>query len=137
MFFITNILLFYFAGKYYHRKDRRALLPAQQQVGTGLDGGARRGDDRHHHLRAQRMEPSLLPPPAGTPKGGALRAAVQLDHPLPGTGWPLGRYGFRLISDNNPLGIVTENSIKARLEELATIVAAEEEAGGAEGILPR
>ncbi len=56
-FVITNILLFYFAGKYVYRQGPpRVLAAAQQQAGADLDGDPCRCTGRDHHLRSQYLE---------------------------------------------------------------------------------
>lgn len=127
VFFLTNILLFYFAGKYYHRKDRRAyyyphnnkwelgwtIVPAVVMIGIIIYG-------------LSVWNRIVAPPPAGTPQVELYAQQFNWTARYPGPDGRLGATDFRLINDNNPLGIVTENSIRTRLEELAVLVEADE-----------
>ena len=119
-FAVTNILLFYFAGKYYHRKDRKAyyyphnnkwelawtIVPAIFMIGIiiyGLDVWNR-----------------ITEPAADSmPKMELYAQQFNWTARYPGPDGRLGATDFRLINDaNNPLGIVTPESIARRLEEL-------------------
>ena len=134
-FFITNILLFYFAGKYYHRADRRAyfyphnnkwelgwtIVPAVVMIGIIIYG-------------LSVWNRITTPSPAGTPEVELYAQQFKWIARYPGPDGALGATDFRLINATNEVGIVTPESIKARLEELAGEVAAEkkklEEEGG-------
>ncbi len=127
VFFLTNILLFYFAGKYYYRKDRRAyyyphnnkwelgwtVVPAVVMIGIIIYGLAV-------------WNRIVAPPPAGTAQVELYAQQFNWTARYPGPDGKLGATDFRLINDNNPLGIVTEASIQTRLDELATTIAASE-----------
>lgn len=119
MFFFTNTLLFYFAGKYYFRKDRVAkwyphnnklelawtVAPAvflAVIVITGLNAW-------------QDITAKAAP---GTPEVELYAKQFDWTARYPGKDGVLGATDFRLINDNNPLGIVTEKSIATRLGEL-------------------
>lgn len=119
VFFITNILLFYFAGKYYHRRDRKAhwyphnnkwevawtVVPAIVMMGIIVYG----------LITWNRIMKPASP--------DALKVEIyakQFDWTMryPGPDGILGATDYRLINDNNPLGIVTASSIATRLKEL-------------------
>ena len=126
VFFITNTLLFYFAGKYYHRADRRAyyyphnnkwelgwtVVPAVVMIGIIIYG-------------LSVWNRITAPVPAGTPKVELYAQQFKWIARYPGKDGQLGATDFRLINDQNELGIVTPASIQSRLEELSTQVAAE------------
>ncbi len=134
-FFITNILLFYFAGKYYHRADRRAyfyphnnkwelgwtVVPAVVMIGIIIYG-------------LNVWNRITAPAPANTPKVELYAQQFKWIARYPGTDGKLGATDFRLINGTNELGIVTPASIKVRMEELAVQIAEEkkkmEEEGG-------
>ena len=133
-FFITNILLFYFAGKYYHRADRRAyyyphnnkwelgwtIIPAVVMIGIIIYG-------------LNVWNRITAPAPAGTPKVELYAQQFKWIARYPGKDGQLGATDFRLINDQNELGIVTPEAIKARIEELSTQVAAEKKRLADEG----
>lgn len=119
MFFFTNTLLFYFAGKYYFRKDRVAkwyphnnklelawtVAPAiflAVIVITGLNA----------------WQDITAPAVKGTPEVELYAKQFDWTARYPGKDGVLGATDFRLINDNNPLGIVTEKSIATRMGEL-------------------
>lgn len=125
-FFLTNTLLFYFSGKYYFRKDRWAyyyphnnkwelawtIVPSVVLIGIIIYG-----------LTVwNRITTAAVP---GTPEVELYGKQFDWTARYPGKDGRLGATDFRLINDNNPLGIVTPASIATRLEELK----AEEEAG--------
>lgn len=126
VFFITNILLFYFAGKYYHRADRRAyyyphnnkwelgwtVVPAVVMIGIIIYG-------------LSVWNRITTPSPAGTPEVELYAQQFKWIARYPGPDGKLGATDFRLINGTNEVGIVTPESIKARLEELASEIAAE------------
>jgi heme/copper-type cytochrome/quinol oxidase subunit 2 len=107
--------LFYFAGKYYHRPGppRLLVLSAQQQAWelgwTVVPAVVMIG---RHHLRSFRVEPKIT---ARLPRA---RMEVELyakqfnwTARYPGKDKQLGATDFRLINANNPLGIVTANTV--------------------------
>jgi cytochrome c oxidase subunit 2 len=126
-FFITNILLFYFAGKYYFRKDRRAyyyphnnkwelawtLVPAVVMIGIIIYGLAV-------------WNRIVAPAPAGTPKVELYAQQFNWTARYPGKDGKLGATDFRLINESNPMGIVTPKAIKTRIDELLAEAVAEE-----------
>lgn len=126
VFFITNVLLFYFAGKYYFKKDRRAyyyphnnklellwtVVPAVVMIGIIIYG-------------LSVWNRITAAPPAGTPTVELYAQQFNWTARYPGKDGKLGATDFRLINESNPLGIVTDASIKSRLAELATQVEAE------------
>ncbi len=119
VFFITNTLLFWFAGKYYFRKDRRAfyyphnnrlevywtVVPAVVLIGIIIYG-----------LLIWNRITAPAPPDAVVME----LYAKQFDWTAryPGKDGVLGATDYRLINDVNPLGIVTETTIATRLLEL-------------------
>ena len=125
VFFITNIALFWFAGKYYHRKDRKAfwyphnntieiwwtVVPAVVMMGIIVYG---------------LITWNRIMKPASPDALYVELYAKQFDWTARYTGADgvLGATDYRLINDVNPLGIVTEKAIATRLEELATEKAA-------------
>lgn len=125
VFFITNILLFWFAGKYYHRKDRTAywfphnnkweiawtVVPAIVMMGIIVYG----------LITWNRI---MVKAPAGTAQVELYAKQFDWTARYPGKDGQLGATDFRLINDNNPLGIVTPKAIETRLGELATEIAA-------------
>ncbi len=133
-FFITNILLFYFAGKYYHRADRRAyyyphnnkwelgwtIVPAVVMIGIIIYG-------------LSVWNRITAPSAAGTPEVELYAQQFKWIARYPGPDGKLGATDFRLINANNEVGIVTPESISARLEELAGEVAAEKKKLDEEG----
>lgn len=127
VFFLTNILLFYFAGKYYFRKDRRAyyyphnnkwelawtVVPAVVMIGIIIYG-------------LSVWNRITTPAPAGTPEVELYAQQFNWTVRYPGKDGHLGATDFRLINDNNALGIVTKEAIAQRLGELAAQIADEE-----------
>lgn len=120
-FFITNILLFYFAGKYYYRKDRKALyLPHNNKlelIWTIVPAA----------VLAVVIIYGLRTWNGITEKGDVDLPEVELyakqfdwTARYPGPDGRLGATDFRLINGNNPLGIVTAASIEERLAEIDT-----------------
>lgn len=119
VFFITNILLFYFAGKYYFRKDRWAyyyphnnkwelawtIVPSIVLIGIIIYG-------------LTVWNRITTPAPRGTAQVELYAKQFDWTARYPGVDGILGATDFRLINDNNPLGIVTPTSIEARLAEL-------------------
>ncbi len=134
-FFVTNVLLFYFAGKYYHRADRRAyyyphnnkwelgwtVVPAVVMIGIIIYG-------------LSVWNRITAPSAPGTPEVELYAQQFKWIARYPGPDGKLGATDFRLINASNEVGIVTPEAIKSRLEELAAEVAAEkkklEEEGG-------
>lgn len=128
-FFITNILLFYFASKYYHRPGRKAyfyphnnkwelawtVVPSVVLIGIIIYG-----------LTVW----NRITEPAAPGTAEVEIYGKQFDWTLryPGVDGRLGATDYRLINDNNPLGIVTKESIAIRLTELEAQLAEEEAA---------
>lgn len=122
-FFITNILLFYYAGKYYHKKSRKAfyyphnnkleliwtVVPAIVLAAIIIYG--------------LNVWNSITAPPAPDSMKVELYAK-QFDWTAryPGADGELGATDFRLINDNNPLGIVTKTAIAQRISEIEEAV---------------
>jgi len=119
VFFITNILLFYFAGKYVYDKNRKAHWQPH---------------DNKLEL-AWTIAPAIvlfviiilglttwqrITSPASPEAMRMELYAKQFDWTAryPGTDGMLGATDFRLINGDNPLGIVTEKTIDKRMAEL-------------------
>ncbi|MEZ4737888.1 MAG: cytochrome c oxidase subunit II [Flavobacteriales bacterium] len=118
-FVITNVLLFWFAGKYLYSKDRRAfwqphnnkleliwtVIPAAVLAVIIIYG-----------LRTW----SGITAPAGPEAELVELYARQFDWTAryPGADGGLGATDFRLINGTNPLGIVTRESVATRIAEL-------------------
>ena len=124
-FFITNIALFWFAGKYYHRYDRKAFWYPHNNTleiwWTVVPGVIMIGIIIYGLITWNRIVDTT-----GPETMAVELYAKQFDWTAryPGKDGKLGATDFRLINATNPLGIVTEGSVKARLEELATEQAA-------------
>ena len=123
-FILTNVLLFYFAGKYVYSKDRRA----------------------HWYPHNNKLELLWTVVPAavlaviiiyGLNTWNAITAPASADALVvevyakqfdwtaryPGKDGVLGATDFRLINGTNPLGIVTPESVKQRLAEMDVEIA--------------
>lgn len=120
VFFITNILLFYFAGRYVYDRNRRALwqphnnklellwtiVPAVVLIGIIIYG-----------LTIWNRITSPASPDAMVVEVYAKQFDWTARYP--GADGIMGATDYRLINDQNPLGIVTPASIATRLDELA------------------
>jgi cytochrome c oxidase subunit 2 len=136
VFFLTNALLFYFAGKYVYSKDRKA----------------------HWYPHNNKLELLWTVVPAGVlaviiiyglttwnritsvADADAVQVelyAKQFDWTVryPGTDGMLGATDYRLINGENPLGIVTAKAIAVRLAEIDADIAGERKQL-AESVLP-
>lgn len=136
VFFITNAVLFWFAGKYYMRKGRQAfwyphnntleiwwtVVPAVVMIGIIIYG---------------LITWNRIVAPAHPDTLVMELYAKQFDWTAryPGKDGRLGATDYRLINATNPLGIVTTTSVKTRLEEIAK-EKAEIEAKLAKEVLP-
>jgi cytochrome c oxidase subunit 2 len=119
VFYATNIALFYFSGKYFHRPGKKAFwyphnnrlellwtaIPAMVLIVVIIYGL------------------SVWNKITAAPAPGTMAVEVyakQFDWTIryPGKDKQLGATDFRLINGDNPLGIVTGNSVKTRLAEL-------------------
>ncbi len=123
VFFITNTLLFYFAGRYVYDKDRAAfyyphnnklellwtVVPAVVLIGIIIYGLTIWNRITAHS-------------PEGTAQVELYAKQFDWTARYPGKDGILGATDYRLINDNNPLGIVTKESIATRMSELATDV---------------
>lgn len=123
-FVITNVLLFYFAGKYVFSKERRAhwyphnnklellwtVVPAAVLAVIIIYG-----------LNTW----NAITAPASPDAVVVELYAKQFDWTAryPGKDGVLGASDFRLINGNNPLGIVTPESVKQRLAEMDAEIA--------------
>lgn len=119
VFFATNIALFYFAGKYYHRADRRAhwyphnnalefawtTIPALTLLGVVIYG----------LIIWNRI---VAPPAPGTMEVEIYAKQFDWTFRYPGKDGQLGATDFRLINGDNPLGVATRNTMAKRLTEL-------------------
>ncbi|MEO8589056.1 MAG: cytochrome c oxidase subunit II [Flavobacteriales bacterium] len=123
----TNILLFYFAGKYVYNKDRRAFWQPHNNklelIWTVVPAAVLAviiiyGLNSWNRITA----------PASADALQVEIYAKQFDWTAryPGTDGVLGASDFRLINGSNPLGIVTPESVAARLTELAAQIAEED-----------
>lgn len=124
VFFITNILLFWFAGKYAYNKERKAFYYAHNNkleliwtvvpaafLAVIIIYGLRTWNSITEPASADAVQVELY--------------AKQFDWTAryPGADGMLGVTDFRLINATNPLGIVTRASVAQRLSELEADVA--------------
>ncbi|MBK6342766.1 MAG: cytochrome c oxidase subunit II [Flavobacteriales bacterium] len=135
VFFLTNLLLFYYAGKYTYSKDRRAfwqphnnklellwtVVPALVLFVIIIYG-----------LNTWQQ----ITGPASPEAVQVELYAKQFDWTAryPGKDGVLGATDYRLINGDNPLGIVTANAIEKRMAEIAQEKA--EAKTALEGLLP-
>jgi cytochrome c oxidase subunit 2 len=123
-FVITNVLLFYFAGKYVFSKDRRAAwYPHNNKlelIWTVIPAGVLAviiiyGLNTWNNITG----------PASPDAVVVELYAKQFDWTAryPGADGALGASDFRLINGTNPLGIVTPESVKLRLDEMDAEIA--------------
>jgi cytochrome c oxidase subunit 2 len=135
-FLLTNVLLFVFAAKYIHSKERRAFWQPHNNklelVWTVIPAG----------VLAVIIIYGLtvwnnVTSPASPDAIQVELYAKQFDWTAryPGKDGRLGATDFRLINATNPLGIVTPESVEERLAEIREEIA-EEEAGLVDAILP-
>ncbi|HMC96950.1 MAG TPA: cytochrome c oxidase subunit II [Flavobacteriales bacterium] len=126
-FIPTNILLFYFAGKYVYNKDRRAFWQPHNNklelIWTVVPAAVLAiiiiyGLNSWNRITAPASENAIE----------VEIYAKQFDWTAryPGADGVLGASDFRLINGTNPLGIVTPESVTARLDELAGQIASED-----------
>ncbi|MCB9170512.1 MAG: cytochrome c oxidase subunit II [Flavobacteriales bacterium] len=119
VFFITNILLFYFAGKYVYSRDRKAFYYPHNNklelLWTSVPAaflaviiiyGLRTWNQITEQASPDAVQVELY--------------AKQFDWTIryPGKDGVMGATDYRLINGTNPLGIVTAQSIETRLGEL-------------------
>ncbi|MCB0795265.1 MAG: hypothetical protein KDB88_11065 [Flavobacteriales bacterium] len=127
VFFITNTLLFYFAGKYAFDKGRRAFYYPHNNKLELLWTTVPAAFLAVIIIYGLRTWNRITEPATGD----AIRVelyAKQFDWTAryPGKDGMLGATDFRLINGTNPLGIVTETSVATRMDEIeADIKAAE------------
>lgn len=123
----TNILLFYFAGKYTYDKNRRAFWQPHNNklelIWTVVPAAVLAviiiyGLNSWNRITA----------PASPDAVVVEIYAKQFDWTAryPGADGVMGATDFRLINGTNPLGIVTPESVKSRLDELAAQIASED-----------
>lgn len=119
VFFGTNIALFYFAGKYHHRADRRAfwyphnnklelawtMIPSIVLVGVIIYG-------------LTVWNKITAAPEPGTMEVEVYSKQFDWTFRYPGKDGQLGATDFRLIDGDNPLGVVTRSTLAKRLAEL-------------------
>lgn len=119
VFVITNILLFWFAGKYLHSKDRRAFWQPHNnklELAWTIAPAAVLAVIIIYGLNSWAGMTSAASPDAIVVE----LYAKQFDWTAryPGVDGGLGATDVRLINGTNPLGIVTRESVSARLAEL-------------------
>ncbi|HRH67977.1 MAG: cytochrome c oxidase subunit II [Flavobacteriales bacterium] len=119
VFVITNILLFWFAGKYLHDKNKRAFWQPHNnklELAWTIAPAAVLAVIIIYGLQSWAKMTSPASPDAAVVE----LYARQFDWTAryPGADGGLGATDFRLINGTNPLGIVTQESISTRLAEL-------------------
>ncbi|MBS1941801.1 MAG: cytochrome c oxidase subunit II [Bacteroidetes bacterium] len=126
VFFGTNIALFYFSGKYYHRADRRAFwYPHNNRlelVWTTIPALTLTGVVVYALIVWTKI--TVLPAP-GTMEVEIYAKQFDWTFRYPGKDGKLGATDFRLIDADNPLGIATKATMAKRLDELHAQVAQE------------
>src|SRR5690606_24529499 len=136
VFFITNILLFYFSGKYVFNKARRAYWQPHNnklELAWTVAPAAVLAVIIIYGLTTWNR---ITSPPS--PEAIVVEVyGKQFDWTAryPGKDGVMGATDYRLINATNPLGIVTPESITVRLEELSAEVE-ETERTIASAILP-
>lgn len=124
VFFGTNIALFYFAGKYYHREGTRAFWYPHnnklEMVWTvvptiTLVAGIIYGIIVWNKITAA--------PEPGTMQVEVYAKQFDWTFRYPGKDGKLGATDFRLITADNPLGIITRTTLSGRLAGLRQEVA--------------
>ncbi len=129
VFFVTNIVLFYFAGKYYHRADRRAFwYPHNNRlelVWTTIPALTLTGVVIYALIVWNKI--TALPAP-GTMEVEVYAKQFDWTFRYSGKDGKLGATDFRLINGDNPLGIATKATMAKRLVELHEQVKQETEA---------
>jgi cytochrome c oxidase subunit 2 len=118
-FVITNVLLFWFAGKYIHNKDRRAYWQPHNnklELAWTVAPAAVLAVIIIYGLNSW----ANITSPASPDAMVVEIYARQFDWTAryPGNDGGLGATDFRLINGTNPLGIVTRQSVATRLAEL-------------------
>lgn len=125
VFFLTNIALFYFAGRYYHRADRKAYwYPHNNKLEmlwtlvptVTLVAGIIYGIIVWNKITAA--------PEPGTMQVEVYSKQFDWTFRYPGKDGRLGATDYRLITGTNPLGIITRKTLSDRLADLRTEVAA-------------
>lgn len=119
VFIITNILLFWFAGKYIYSKDRRAFWQPHNnklELAWTVAPAAVLAVIIIYGLNSW----AGITSPASPEAIQVELYAKQFDWTAryPGADGGLGATDFRLINGTNPLGIVTRESVAGRLAEL-------------------
>jgi cytochrome c oxidase subunit 2 len=119
VFFGTNIALFYFAGRYYHRAGRKAywyphnnklemawtVIPATVLIGVIIYG-------------LTVWNKITAAPAPGTMEVEIYAKQFDWTFRYPGKDGALGATDFRLIDADNPLGVATRATVAKRLAEL-------------------
>ncbi len=138
VFFGTNIALFYFVGKYYHRDGKRAfwyphnnrlelvwtVIPTIVLIGTII------------YALVVWNKITALPAP-GTMEVEVYSKQFDWTFRYPGKDGKLGASDYRLITAENPLGIVTRKSLGDRLATLKQDLAkAEADLAAKANVLP-
>jgi cytochrome c oxidase subunit 2 len=118
-FVLTNVLLFWFAGKYIHSKERKAYWQPHNNrlelIWTVIPAGV-----LAVIIIMGLTTWSQITSPAGPGAVEVELYAKQFDWTAryPGADGVLGATDFRLINGTNPLGIVTKESIALRMAEI-------------------
>lgn len=125
VFVITNVLLFWFAGKYVYSKDRRAFWQPHNnklELAWTVAPAAVLAVIIIYGLNTW----ASITSPASPDALQVELYARQFDWTAryPGADGGLGATDFRLINGTNPLGIVTRESVAGRLAELDKEIAA-------------
>jgi len=134
VFFFTNTLLFYFAGRYVFNKDRRAYFQVHNNklelIWTVIPAIVLMGIVIYGLTVWNRITARS---PEGTDQVELYAKQFDWTARYPGKDGKLGATDYRLINDNNPLGIVTREAIANRLAELSVGIQAAVEKLQAEG----
>ena len=127
-FFITNTLLFWFAGKYYFRQGRRAFYYPHNNKLELLWTVVPAAVLAVIIIYGLRTWNEITEPGTGDMEVVELYAK-QFDWTAryPGKDGMLGATDFRLINGTNPLGVVTRETVATRMQELADELAEIEE----------
>jgi cytochrome c oxidase subunit 2 len=120
VFFFTNTLLFYFAGRYVFNKERRAYFQVHNNklelIWTVIPAIVLMGIVIYGLTVWNRITARS---PEGTDQVELYAKQFDWTARYPGKDGKLGATDYRLINDNNPLGIVTREALADRLAELA------------------
>ncbi len=119
VFFGTNIALFWFAGKYYHRDGKRAYWYPHndklEMIWTIVPTIVLVAGIIYGIIVWNRITAPVAP---GTMQVEMYSKQFDWTFRYPGKDGKLGATDFRLITSDNPLGIVTRKSLSDRLATL-------------------